>query len=176
MSPALARNLESTASSDPFIGASTAADLRVTTAPIPIEPAKEIGVMTQGERNGAGDVEERPAVRIHPPRSKFLPLQKWEGTVLKIRKDSFICRLTDLNRKGLHEEAEIPIEEVPTTDRPLIELGAVFYWNIGYLDNEVGQRIRASIIRFRRLPVWTKSEIDKAKLEATRLRALFERR
>ena len=52
------------------------------------------------------------------------------------------------------EEAEILKSEISDEDLSYIELGAVFYWNIGYHVDSSGQRRRASVIRFRRLPVW----------------------
>jgi hypothetical protein len=104
---------------------------------------------------------------------KFIMLQRWEGTVSKVSKDSFVARLSDLSQENLEEEAEIPIEEIPEADLRLVEPGAVFYWCIGYIDRVGGQRIRASMIRFRRLPRWTQPAIEKVKAEAQRLRQLL---
>lgn len=134
---------------------------------------KELRTQVAGNATGETDLltaSNKPNVSVRP---RFIPLQKWEGTVLKLTRDTFICRLTDLQRYNLHEEAEIPLEEIPETDRHLVEPGAVFYWNIGYLDNLDGQRTRASRIRFRRLPVWTKAELNKAEMQAKRLRSLL---
>lgn len=103
-------------------------------------------------------------------RNEFVLMQKWEGVVLEIKKDSFIARLVDLMRKGVEEEAELLIDEVSSEDRKLIKPGVIFYWNIGYLDSLSGQRTRSSIIRFRRLPAWNKKEIEKAESEATLIR------
>ena len=91
--------------------------------------------------------------------TKFVSMQKWECVTLSISADSFIARLTDLAHKLPDEEGEFLLEEVPRSDLPLLKLGAVFYWNVGYIDALNGQRTRASVIRFRRLPVWTKEEI-----------------
>jgi len=104
---------------------------------------------------------------------KFIMLQRWEGTVTKVSKDSFVARLSDLSQENLEEEAEIPIEEIPEADLRLVEPGAVFYWCIGYIDRVGGQRIRASMIRFRRLPTWTQPAIEKVKAEAQRLRQIL---
>ncbi len=99
-------------------------------------------------------------------QSRFVPLQKWEGTVLQVSEESFFARLIDLTSDGADEEAEFPLEEVSDADRPLIGTGAIFYWNIGYIDSLSGERTRASIIRFRRLPVWRAEELTKAKQKA----------
>jgi hypothetical protein len=99
---------------------------------------------------------------------KFIMLQRWEGTVTKVSKDSFVVRLSDLSQENLEEEAEIPIEEIPEADLGLVEPGAVFYWCIGYIDRVGGQRIRASMIRFRRLPSWTHPVIQRVRARSFR--------
>lgn len=96
-------------------------------------------------------------------QSRFIPLQKWEGTVVEVLDEGFFARLVDLTSGGVDEEAEFPLEEVSDADRPLIAPGAVFYWNIGYFDSLSGQRTRSSVIRFRRLPVWRVEELERAK-------------
>ena len=105
---------------------------------------------------------------------RFVPLQKWEGTILQVLDDSFFARLVDLMSGGPDEEAEFPIEEVSDADRSLVEPGAVFYWNIGYIDSVSGQRTRASVIRFRRLPTWRSEELERAKRRAQRVSDLLD--
>jgi hypothetical protein len=107
-------------------------------------------------------------------QNRFVPLQKWEGIVLQVLDDSFVARLVDLTSGGMDEEAEFPMEEVSDADRSFIMPGAVFYWNIGYIDNISGQRTRASVIRFRRLPVWRPEELERAKLKARHLSDLLD--
>lgn len=102
-------------------------------------------------------------------QDSFISIQKWEGTVLKRIKESFLARLIDLTNDGPDEEVELPIAEVSEEDLNLIEQGAIFYWNIGYLDKKSGQRTRASVIRFRRLPMWTQKEIEAAQKEADQI-------
>jgi len=102
-------------------------------------------------------------------QDSFISLQKWEGIVLKRIKESFLARLIDLTNDGPDEEAELPIAEISKEDLDLIEPGAIFYWNIGYLDKWSGQRTRASVIRFRRLPKWTRKEIEAATREAEQI-------
>lgn len=107
-------------------------------------------------------------------RDRYIVLNKWEGKVTEVREDSFIALLLD--QDSIHttdEEAEFPIDEVPIPDRPLIEPGAIFYWSIGYIDKISGQRMRVSDIRFRRLPVWSSEEIERAKKNAQRVRDLL---
>lgn len=117
-----------------------------------------------------------PVIHFKPTtsiRSRFLELQKWEGIVLQILKDTFIARLIDLTHGGSDEEAEFSFEEVHIEDQSLIKPGAIFYWNIGYLEDR-GQRIRASVTRFRRVPTWKSEEIEAAKRDAQYVRDLFD--
>lgn len=108
-----------------------------------------------------------------PPQIFFNALQKWEGVVTEVRQDTFLSRLVPMVGEGSDQEAEIYVEEIDQEDRELIELGAVFYWTIGYLDRPSG-RMRASAIRFRRLPVWTRRELQIAKIEAAKLKSLLD--
>lgn len=106
-------------------------------------------------------------------RSQFKCLQKWRGVVLEVLQDSFKARLEDYNEETPDERAEILLAEVSDEDLRLVEVGSVFYWSIGYHVNPSGQRKRASIIRFRRLPVWTSEEINNAKSRAKEFKSLF---
>jgi hypothetical protein len=106
-------------------------------------------------------------------KEKFNSLQTWEGVVMEVLEDSFFARLVDLTESNPDEEAEFPLEEVSEEDRKLVKPSAVFYWNIGYHDSRSGQRTRASVIRFRRLPAWTSKEIETAKREARDLREII---
>ncbi|HPW35578.1 MAG: hypothetical protein BWX92_00583 [Deltaproteobacteria bacterium ADurb.Bin135] len=119
--------------------------------------------------NGKGT---SPRFAISPsyfPVDRFVSLQKWEGVVMKVENGYFIARLHDLTSKGNEEEAEFSCEEISEDESELIVQGAIFYWNIGYHDSHTGQRTRASMIRFRRLPAWRQKEIDDSALEADKL-------
>jgi hypothetical protein len=94
---------------------------------------------------------------------RFILLQKWEGTVTRCPGEEFTAVLREKGQPD--QEATFDIEEVPEGDRCLIVVGAIFQWSIGYRDRR-GQRIRESIIRFRRLPAWNKREIERARQEA----------
>ena len=107
------------------------------------------------------------------PSTRFEVLQKWEGIVLDVLRESFTARLIDLTLEGSDEEAEFALDEIDEGDKDLLKPGAVFYWNIGYSDSPSG-RARVSIIRFRRLPVWRSEELQRAKRDAERLSGLLE--
>lgn len=103
--------------------------------------------------------------RIEPFQDSAISLQKWEGVVIEVKKESFIAELRDLITENI-EETELPIEDISDEDRPLIESGAIFYWAIGYCKTYAGQVKKESLIRFRRLPTWNKAELTRAKKEA----------
>ncbi len=109
-----------------------------------------------------------PRSKAPEVKSRFVLLQKWEGTVLQTRPGSFLGRLVDLQGEHPDDEAEIPVEELSPEDLDLVKVGAVFYWSIGYLDEANGERRRTSVIRFRRLPAWSKEELRRARRQATR--------
>lgn len=110
-----------------------------------------------------------------PAPDKFLSLQKWEGVVTKVGEDHFSARLMNLTETAQEEEAIFPISEISSDDDlKLLRVGAVFYWNIGYYVRAKGTRIRSSVIRFRRLPMWTESILKAAQKEADRLNEFFD--
>lgn len=94
---------------------------------------------------------------------EYIILQSWEGWVISKRAEEFTAVIKDLsNTENPNEEVVISIEEISKSDRDLIEAGAVFYWYIGYKDNDNGNRERVSNIRFRRLPGWSKKDFERA--------------
>jgi len=111
--------------------------------------------------------------RLPESKEYFNAIQKWEGYVTEVGEKTFCARLERIVGEGQEQEADIYIQEVDRDDRTLIQVGAVFYWSIGYLDTPSG-RLRGSIIRFRRLPVWTRGELESANAEADRLKGLFD--
>lgn len=104
---------------------------------------------------------------------RFAALQKWEGNVFELKENSFIATVADQNLKGNYENVEISYDEVSDYDKDLIEIGAYFYWSIGYLEKSSGQRFRSSIIKFKRFPLWTKEELNKAKKDANDYMKIF---
>jgi hypothetical protein len=77
-------------------------------------------------------------------------------------------------RGGPELEAVLPLEEVSAEDLPLLAEGAVLYWTIGYEQTLTGQRKRVSIIRLRRLPAWTRSDLERVRRRAAELSELFD--
>jgi len=96
-----------------------------------------------------------------PPFKEYSKaIQKWEGKVISLSGDTFRATLSPLVGDKIDQEAEIYIEDVTPDERPFIEPGAVFYWSIGYIERPSGRR-RESVLRFRRLPMWTGNEVKK---------------
>jgi hypothetical protein len=126
---------------------------------------------------------------LHPPvvvlraaersdRRTFISLSKREAVVLSIGGDDFVARLTNINDDESPDdlgdlEGVFPIDEVSIPDRPLLKVGAIFYWNIGYYDDVAGQRHRISELRFRRLPTWHSGELNVADREADEVLEAF---
>jgi hypothetical protein len=106
-------------------------------------------------------------------RTRLIPLQQWEGYVSDVDFDSrtMTVRLKDLEPNGNpHEEiAELDLDDVDPDDMELVQLGGVFRWIIGYRDQPFGKRERVSSLIFRRLPAWTKPDLDAAEVRAERL-------
>jgi hypothetical protein len=96
------------------------------------------------------------------PLDDFFSKQKYEGIVLEVKNDSFIARLRNLTEENDDEEAEFSTADLSDDDVGLLEAGAFFYWNIGYLVLTGGQRIGCHWLNFRRLPVWSSREIQAA--------------
>jgi hypothetical protein len=108
---------------------------------------------------------------IPPSTEYFKAIQKWEGKVISISGETFRATLSTIVGDKAEQEADIYINEVTPDERHLLEPGAVFYWSIGYLTRPSGRR-RESVIRLRRLPVWTEDEIKK--IDKNELSIYFE--
>ena len=91
--------------------------------------------------------------------------QNWIGHVIKLSENEFTAKLKDLNDPTTDEIADFEIIEVSKGDFELLKLGAVFYWGVGYA-NQNGQIIKQSIIRFKRSVDVTVSEFDRIMKEA----------
>lgn len=94
----------------------------------------------------------RPGTR---ERGHFMVLQAWEGRVTDVHEETFWARLVDKTNGGPEEEAKFYVDDVSADDRDLLQTGGVFYWSVGYFDSATGERLKSSLIRFRRLPAWS---------------------
>jgi len=145
------------------------------------------GPITEAKLTSAWDGEEEstsvkpyvhPGVFLFPaipqPAYRFRLLQKWEGTVTSVGDNEFVAVIRDLTDPSFPpEEATFSVEEVPEPDLSLVFSGSIFYWNVGYETTRSGQRKRVSVLRFRRLPAWTRSDIEAVRRTAATLKSLF---
>ncbi len=126
-------------------------------------------------------MEAQPPIVIFPKpefstASRSELLQQWEGTVVEVDKARMKVTLRSLTSPESPEEhAMIELDEVPDADLPLVDVGAVFYWSIGYRVEPHGQKRTESSIRFRRLPAWTSTEIERASRLASKFDDLFRK-
>jgi hypothetical protein len=112
----------------------------------------------------AGEPRDRVA-----PRSSFEPLQEWEGYVISMEGGEFIARLLDVTAEATSEteQAKFSLDDVSDDDRSLVQIGAIFRWSVGYEKNVSGTRCKKSALVFRRLPIWTKKEIEDSRKKAS---------
>lgn len=101
----------------------------------------------------------------------FQTRQAWEGVVSAVRGDEFVALLNDRTDSARPDEEMIfDINEVAPVERQLVTPGAVFYLFIGIERTPGGQQKNVTTIRFRRLPVWTRSAIDRTEARAREIR------
>jgi hypothetical protein len=114
-------------------------------------------------------------ISINAQETRVEVHQQWEGVVSSIDGDEFSVVLRDLTHPdGGEHEAVLPIEEIPEDDLPLLQVGAVLYWTIGYRQSRTGQRDRVSSICLRKSPAWTRADIARVQREARALDDLWE--
>lgn len=107
------------------------------------------------------------------PREYFKTLEKWRGRVLEVNGSTFRALLSPVTGAELEKEAEIRTNEIDDEDRHLLRNGAAFYWSVGYLDRPSG-RIRASVLRFSRIPPLSSRDIARAKKRAKEYEDFFK--
>lgn len=112
-------------------------------------------------------VERRP--------DRFELLQQFEGTVLDVGEGEFSARLVDRTHPQRPTEiATFESSEVSEGDLPLLHPGAVFYLSIGYRIRSWGQRVREFTISFRRIPVWTRTDLAAIRANASEWRYMLD--
>jgi|GEM_PF-6634417 len=101
--------------------------------------------------------------------------QVWYGVVLGCNDTEIRVRLEDYtNEENSDEEVTLALEEIEEQDQSLIEVGALFFWHIGYRTGRNYPKERFSKIRFRRLAKWSDSELESAQELAKSYVANFE--
>jgi len=98
--------------------------------------------------------------------------QKWEGYVVSVKDNTFIARIIPTKGEGVKQQVEIRKTEIPLYQQESIEIGAVFYWSIGYFDTSTGRK-KKSIIDFRRRLKWDIVDFQKIQSKVDKLNKLF---
>ena len=85
----------------------------------------------------------------------------WKGLITRIDSNSFSCRLYDLDeRNETYETANFIIDSIISDeDKPLLEVGAIFYWSVGSIIRN-GTKKNQSEIRMRRVAAMDVDEFD----------------
>lgn len=117
-----------------------------------------------------GDIQISALVPVYKKFKVYTKNTKtWKGVITKLNKSSFSCRLYDLDDKSeVYETADFIIDSIISDeDKPLLELGAVFYWSVGSVIRN-GTKKNQSEIRMRRVAAMNEDEFnefyDKSKL------------
>lgn len=88
--------------------------------------------------------------------------QRWQGYILELNSDRFVAKLEDLTKPGgTYEILEFDLSDVSPDDLPLVQIGSIFYWSIGSVMTN-GQLKRQSILRFKRVALWSELDYDSA--------------
>ena len=132
---------------------------------LPTEPLNEdynVAIFSDPVRQGSKS-EHRKASEVI--------IQDWEGIVESIETKTFTALLRDLTANEAYpgEMADLPIEDIAPDDLGLLKLGAIFYLTVGRSTDVTGQQQRFSRMEFRRLPVWTSADFNRADERAQRL-------
>ncbi len=102
--------------------------------------------------------------------------QIFAGFVMNIEDDKEItARISDITDPSKpDEEIVFGINEIDERELSLVELGAQFYWHIGYREGRNVSRQRFSIIRFRIFPQWTEGELESSEKIAQEYAKFFK--
>lgn len=140
-----------------------------------LRPYDDTPRTTQGEVAVGGTRGVLRQLRIAPveatrrpvPGVHSLPIQIWEGTVTGVDHDADTFDAMLDAKFGIipRHTATISFEWVPAQDLSLVSLGAVFYLTL-YKESERSSVKNAQEIRFRRLPSWSKHQLQRVRNDA----------
>ncbi len=102
-------------------------------------------------------------------------IQRWEGRVTSLGLHTFTASLVDVTagHKIETEEIELPYEEIQLGDVKSLRIGSIFVWLIGHRYNS-GSREKFVRLIVRRLPAWTRSDLENAREKAANYSKLIE--
>ncbi len=113
------------------------------------------------------------SVRVAPRSfaATAVSVQAWEGVVEDVLEEEekvYVKLIDKTDRNASDSFAYVPLDQFDPEDTDLIVPGAIFYWYVGYETKPSG-RTRSSMIRFRRVPAWTASDLKRTEAEADEL-------
>lgn len=128
----------------------------------------EIGETTLGAGGNPTAATLFSIPRYEPIRTKpaaFVVEAEWEGSVVLVTDDHIVAALVGVKGgvAAQEVEAEIPWDEIADDDCSLVRLGALFRLSVGH-EIEHGTRSRYSRLVFRRLPAWSRRDLEAALL------------
>jgi hypothetical protein len=134
-------------------------DSMSTEGPQQIRPPKKQAILLEGHSYGQRSLQA---------------LFEWEGVVESVDRTGFHCRLVPLKHgsadRSTVELTDFSFDDLATeSDRSLVVAGAIFYWTVGRSRNAAGTVTNLSLVRFRRLPAPTKTQMVQAEREAEEL-------
>lgn len=101
-------------------------------------------------------------------------IQKWKGYVTEVEEKVFWAVLSPLIGEGPDQIAEILVEKVDSKYRDRIQVGASFYWTIGYASKEDFDAEKgSSLVWFLEPIIFTEEMAEKSKERAKRLWELW---
>lgn len=117
-----------------------------------------------GDRKNLSDgaitlsLDDRPEIVMSPllttkrplTQARFIAAVRWEGSVTELFDTYFRADIINLDTDET-ANVEFLFTEVSSGDLSLCQLGALFYWSVGFDVKEGGQRSRSSVVSFRRL-------------------------
>jgi hypothetical protein len=116
-----------------------------------------------------------PAVKSLPTPERMQILQKWQGTVWSIDEvlNEFTAQIVDkTNPDNPIELVTISNDELSNQSLSLLNVGAIFYWSIGY-ELKGATKKKTSVIHFSRLKNFSSRHITEAKEYGQELEELF---
>lgn len=155
------------------------------------EPTKGYKVIVSEDTVSIDDQDAKSSALIEEKIKKELPRlitplqqkqdlvedvrQIFAGFVTNIGNYEITARVSDITDPSKpDEEIVFDTNEIDERELHLVELGAQFYWHIGYKQGHKISRQRFSVIRFRRLPQWTKDELESSKQIAKEYAEFFK--
>jgi len=121
-----------------------------------VNPTSSVSSVNKTSSSDTANIFESPS---KSKLNNFIVINQWKGEVIACNSKEFDAIIIDLKEGGTKEEITFSIDDVSEDDRNLIQEGAIFYWEIGYHVFR-GTRMKASKLKFRRMPPLSRRKID----------------